>query len=275
MQGDDDLVGFEVEAGVATITFNRPERKNAWTVPMEQRYFDLLDTATADPQVRAIVVTGAGGAFCPGMDMGALSGLAGGGKGLDRTGRRPPDTPMMVPKPMIAAVAGPCAGLGLMQACMCDVRFVARGARLSTSFSRRGLSAEYVMGWLLPRLIGMESALDLLLSGRVFGAEEAAEVGLTRHLCEPDDLLPAAQAYARDLAANCSPAAMAAIKFQVRGYQTLDLGQALDHSLALMAHFNRSPDFAEGVSSFVERRPPSFAPWAPLPPGVDPLGLVP
>ena len=271
---EDDLVTYAVANGVATLTLNRPEQKNAWTVAMEHRYFALLDRATEDPGVRVLLVTGAGSAFCPGMDMRALSSSSTSGTGLDRSGRRPMNTPLSVPKPMIAAIAGPCAGLGLMQACMCDVRFAARGARFSTSFARRGLSAEYAMGWLLPRLIGVEHALDLLLSGRVFDAEEAHRIGLVSRLCEPDELLPRARVYAEDLAANCSPSAMGAIRHQVLAYQDLDLQSASDHSVTLMHHYNASEDFREGVASFVEKRKPHFAPWKPLPKGVDPRGIV-
>lgn len=269
-----ELVTYQVENGVALLTLNRPERKNAWSVPMEQRYFALLDRAALDRDVRVVLVTGAGGSFCPGMDMAALSASANDGSGLDRSGRRPMHTPLRNPKPMIAAIAGPCAGLGLIQACLCDVRFVARSARLSTSFARRGLSAEYMMGWLLPRLIGVERALDLLLSARVFDGEEAHRIGLASRLCDPDELLPQARAYAEDLARNCSPGAMAAIRRQVHSYQELGFEAACEHSLALMQHFNRTSDFQEGVASFVERRSPDFAPWSPLPEGVDPLGIV-
>ena len=155
---------------------------------MERRYFSLLDELTASPDVRAIVLTGAGSSFCPGMDMAALADTAAVGE-LNREGRRPMHTAMSVPKPMIAAINGACAGIGLIQAMYCDVRFVAGTARMSTSFTRRGLGAEYGTSWMLPRLIGVERALDLLLSGRVFDGEEAHRLGLAsravrgRHRC--------------------------------------------------------------------------------------------
>jgi hypothetical protein len=150
-----ELVLYEVEAGVATVTLNNPERKNAWSVDMENAYFDLLDRAAADDAVRAIVLTGAGGAFCPGLDTSKLASSAGGG-GLNLAGRRPQHYPLTIPKPMIAAINGACAGIGMVPAAVCDARFVARGARLSTAYARRGLPAEYGLSWLLPKLVGVE-----------------------------------------------------------------------------------------------------------------------
>ena len=197
---DEDLVHYDVADGVATVTLHNPDRKNAWSVAMEHQYFGCLDDAATDPSVRAIVVTGAGSAFCPGMDMAALEQTAAAGE-LVRAGRRPMHYALSIPKPMIAAINGACAGIGLIQALYCDLRFAARGARMSTSFTRRGLGAEYGTSWMLPRLIGVERALDLLLSGRTFDAEEAHAMGLVGRLCDPADVLRDAQTYAADLAA--------------------------------------------------------------------------
>ena len=137
------------------------------------------------------------------------------GATLDLTGRISPAFTYAFRKPLIAAVNGACAGLGLVQALMCDVRFAARGAKFATSFSRRGLAGEYGMTWLLPRMIGTERALDLLISGRTIDADEALAIGLVSRVTEPGEVLAAATAYARDLAANCSPTSMAIIKHQV------------------------------------------------------------
>src|SRR4029077_6148550 len=165
--------------GVALLTLNRPQRLNAWTDEMEHLYFALLDECAASEQVRVIVLTGAGRGFCAGADMQQLQDLSGGTLDEERRkARRPQSFPLSVPKPIIAAINGACAGIGLVQALMCDIRFGADGAKLTTAFARRGLVAEHGISWILPRLIGPARALDLLLSGRVVYAEEAAALGL-------------------------------------------------------------------------------------------------
>lgn len=256
--GEAAVVRYELEDAVATITLDRPERHNAWTSEMGERYFDHLERAAADPEVRAIVVTGAGRSFCPGLDMGALAGVADAGSAEGAS--RPQTFPLGIPKPIVCAINGACAGIGLSLALMCDIRFAAAGAKLTTSFARRGLVAEHGTSWLLPRLVGTARALDLLLSARVVLAEEAREMGLVNFVVPPDELLPAALAYARDLARNASPTSMSVIKRQVLRHVDLPLDQAMAESNALMAESLRRPDVAEGVASFVERRPPRFAP---------------
>jgi enoyl-CoA hydratase/carnithine racemase len=142
----------------------------------------------------------------------------------------------------------------------CDVRFAARGARFSSAYSRRALPAEFGISFLLPRLIGVEKALDLLLSGRVFDAEEAHAIGLVSRLCPPETVLAEAQAYAADMAANCSPRAMAAIRRQVYGDLSRDYESALLDAVALMQDAIAHPDLTEGARSFAERRTPGFLP---------------
>ncbi|MGH9040218.1 MAG: enoyl-CoA hydratase-related protein [Acidimicrobiia bacterium] len=257
-----DLCLSETRDGVCTLTLNDPERRNAWSRAMERRYFDLLAEADTDPEVRVIVLTGAGKSFCPGADIAVLGKIADKG-GMDISGARPPAFPRTIRKPMIGAVNGACAGIGLNQALCCDVRFAARGARFTTAYARRGLPAEYGTSWLLPRLIGVERALDLLLSGRVFEADEARELGLVSRVCDPDSVLADAQDYARDLAANCSPAAMAAIRLQVYGDLSRSFEESLERSVAAMLDFASSADFAEGVASYAERRPARFEPLDP------------
>jgi enoyl-CoA hydratase/carnithine racemase len=249
---------YEVDAAVATITLDRPERHNAWITEMGEQYFDHLERAAADLDVRAIVVTGAGRSFCPGLDMSSLAAVA--SEGAAEGGTRPQTFPLSIPKPIIAAINGACAGIGLSLALMCDIRFAAAGAKLTTSFARRGLVAEHGTSWVLPRLIGTARALDLLLSGRVVLAEEARELGLVNFVVPPDQLLPAAQEYARDLAANSSPTSMSVIKRQVLRHVDLPLEEAMAETNVLMAESLRRPDVAEGVASFVERRPPRFQP---------------
>jgi enoyl-CoA hydratase/carnithine racemase len=258
----DDQVLYAVDGGVCTITLNNPERRNVWNPVMEERYFSLLDHADSDPGARAIVVTGTGTFFCPGLDSEKLAATAESGR-LPLQHRRPQTYALRIRKPMIAAINGACAGIGLMQALACDVRFAANGARLSTAYARRGLPAEYGSAWLLPRLIGVERALDLLLSARTFTAEEAKELGLVSRVCDPAEVLAEAQAYASDLAQNCSPRSMAAIRRQVYGDLSRTFPESMVHTLATMQEFAGSEDFAEGVASFVEKRPPNFAPLDP------------
>ena len=252
----EQVVLYRVDDGVALVTLNRPDRLNAWTPQMEVAYFDALDAAAADESVRTIVVTGAGRGFCAGADMDALRGL---GKGSTWSGSgRLTTHALSIPKPIVAAVNGACAGLGFVHALMCDLRFAAAGAKFTTAFVRRGLIAEHGSSWILPRLVGHARALDLLLSGRVFLAEEALSLGLVNRVVPADALMAETLAYARDLAANCSPAAMATIKSQVYRHWDEDLAPSLTESNALMAKSLREPDFREGVASFVERRAPRF-----------------
>jgi len=257
-----EVVRVDVEQGVALITLNRPERLNAWTAQMEREYFAALERCADSPEVRAIVVTGAGRGFCAGADMQDLQALGEGELDVeaDAGERRPQSFPLSIPKPIVAAINGPCAGIGLVQALMCDVRFAAAGAKLTTAFARRGLVAEHGISWILPRLIGPARALDLLLSGRVVLAEEACELGLVNRVADGAALLDEALAYARELAVNCSPASMATMKGQVYGDLERGLAETLERADELMVASFTAPDFAEGVASFLERREPRFPP---------------
>ena len=255
----EEVVKLHVEDGVAVLTLNRPERMNAWTGEMEELYFELLGRCGSDPDVRVIVVTGAGRGFCAGADMDQLQAV--GETGVTERPRTHPQTfPLGIPKPIVAAINGACAGIGFVQALMCDVRFAASGAKITTAFSRRGLVGEHGISWLLPRLVGPSRALDLLLSGRVVLADEAAELGVVNAVFPAESLMDEVLAYARDVATNCSPTAMAAIKSQVYRHLQTDLDTALEESNRLMLESFGWPDLREGVKSFVERRPPRFAP---------------
>src|SRR5438105_9513371 len=227
-----EVVQSRVDDGVAVLTLNRPDRLNAWTAEMEHEYFGLLEQCGGSPDVRVIVVTGAGRGFCAGADMQDLQALGAEGDGAGETAqareRRAQTFPLTIPKPIIAAINGACAGIGLVQALMCDIRFAAAGAKLTTAFARRGLVAEHGVSWVLPRLVGPARALDLLLSGRVVLGQEAAELGLVNRAIAPERLLEETLAYARDLAVNCSPASMATIKHQVYA----DCEHALPDALA-------------------------------------------
>jgi enoyl-CoA hydratase/carnithine racemase len=255
--------------GVATLTLNRPHRHNAWNPVLERRFYQLLEEADRDDRVRVAVLTGAGRSFCPGVDSQRLDVIA--GEAMDLTGRISPAVTFAFRKPLIAAVNGACAGLGLVQALMCDVRFAARGAKFATSFSRRGLAGEYGLTWLLPRLIGTERALDLLISGRTIDADEALALGLVSRVAGPGEVLAAATAYARDLAANCSPASMAIIKHQVLTDLDASYEQGMRRAYRAMAVLAEGPDFREGIDSFLRKRPPRFPP---LPAGFSPADIT-
>jgi len=259
-----DTVLFEVHEDVAVLTFNRPDRLNAWTPQMQTRYFDLLEECSSRSDVRAIVLTGAGRGFCAGADMQGLEQLAGGdgeGSGAEHD-PRPVTFALSIPKPIIAAINGACAGIGLVHALMCDLRFAASEAKLTTAFVRRGLVAEHGISWMLPRLIGPARALDLLLSGRVVLGREAAELGLVNRAVQADRLLDETLTYARMLASESSPTSMAQVKQQVYADLERPLAESMEEANRLMAASFTGPDFGEGVRSFLERRPPKFAPLA-------------
>ncbi len=262
----DGPVLFEVrDNGVALLTLNRPERMNAWGGGLASAFWSCIDRAEADPDVRAVVLTGSGRAFCAGADMGDLSTITGttvdsaGDADVDKlVGERHPHFVATLRKPVVAAINGACAGIGLTQALMCDVRFAAEGAKFTTSFARRGLIAEYGISWILPRIVGWGAALDLLLSGRVFYADEAATLGLVKEVLRPEDLLPRAIGYAEEIAANCAPSSLAVIKQQVYADTMRDLFEASAVAEKLMHESMLRPDFIEGITSFFEKRPPNF-----------------
>ena len=257
------VVRYEVDAGVALVTLNRPDRLNAVTREMGQLYGDALDRAGADPDVRAVVVTGAGRGFCAGADMDLLRDIGTTGEGASDVLRPSLSFEPTVPKPVIAAVNGAAAGLGFVRALLCDVRFASRDAKFTTAFARRGLVAEHGISWVLPRVVGFSRAMDLLLSARTVDAAEAERIGLVDHLVD-GDVVAAAVAYAKDLATWSSPMSMRHMKEQV----WRDAGDRLEPSLermnALMAASFDWPDLAEGVQSWVEKREPV---WPPLHPG--------
>ena len=257
-RGMDPLVRYEVRGAVAVLTLNRPERHNAWTLELEQELFDLADRADADRRIGAIVLTGAGKSFCPGMDMSALATL---GQGPGVAARpRPPTHLRSMRKLTVAAINGGCAGVGFVQALCCDVRFAAEEARLSCSFTRRGAPAEYGASWLLPRLIGLADATDLLVSGRTIDAAEAERLRLVSRTAPRVELLDQAIGYAQDVAANCAAQAVQAVKAQLAGDACRDLPDAVLEARRIAHEPARRPDLAEGARAFLEKRRARFAP---------------
>lgn len=263
-----DLI-YELDAQVATITLNRPDRLNAATQAMKAELRAAIEAAGNDEAVRVILLTGAGRGFCAGADM-AEVGEASAVSGSTAPGTLPFDMDRRadyqtrfsyfpaVRKPIIAAINGPCIGLGLVYAMYCDIRFASDTAVFSTSFSRLGLVAEHGTSWMLPLIVGHANALDLLLSARKFDAGEALRMNFVSKVCAADELMSAARAYARDLAENVSPRAMRIIKTQQYQVPFQTLAEAIQTANHEMALSLESEDFKEGVAHYVERRRPRF-----------------
>lgn len=265
---------YEVDNPVAVITLNRPEALNAFTRTMLAEIRHALAAAEQDEQVVGIVLTGAGRGFCPGMDMNALNAISGGeAAGQDDISKLKADPGdaelgdnfqvtysyfMSIRKPIIAAINGACAGLGLAIATMTDLRIVERSAKFSTAFSQRGLIAEHGISWTLPRLIGSGNALDLLWSARKFTGEEAKALGLAEQLVDDGESLQAAIAYIKNLAASSAPKSLQVMKAQVYRHMNMQLGEAMRETNDWMAASLKRDDFKEGVRSFIEKRPPNF-----------------
>lgn len=270
-------IRYEVEDRVARLTLDRPERGNAWTGRMHLEYRWAMTEAEADPGVRVIVVTGAARpgartAFCVGADAKALEGhVDKGGYDDGLRGAEPPMPDVAAPfaadfafqlgmrTPVVAAVNGAAAGVGLVIACFADIRFGVRGAKLTTAAPKLGFPAEYGLSWLLPRLVGAGRAADWLLSGRVFLTDEAAEAGLLSAVLPEDELGPHVERYVTDLARHVSPASVAATKAQLWGDLLHDdPAESVRRSMALLREMSTGPDFVEGSRALSERRPPEF-----------------
>lgn len=276
MASDTEIL-LQTRDRVTTITLNRPDRLNAWTGAMGDQVKQAVTAAGRDPDCRVIVITGAGRGFCAGADMERLQSVAEEGAGdtpaHDVDAAAPitapgPDLGNLYPglfgymydcpKPIIAAINGPIAGIGMAMSLFTDLRFTAEDAVFTTAFAARGLIAEHGMAQLLPRLIGEAQALDLLLSARKFTGAEAAAMGLVNQALPGDQLMPHVTTLARTLATQVSPRSMAVMKRQVRKSYAQSFAASLEEAdREMLASFD-SDDFQEGVNSFVERRPPAF-----------------
>ena len=264
---------YEVKDRVATVTLNRPDKLNAWTAVMGREVRQAMDEAARDEAVRVIVLTGAGRGFCAGADMQLLSGIVGAGRqepGDAAAERAAGDSAVradfrgpfayfpMVPKPIIAALNGATAGLGLVVSLYCDLRIAADTAVFTTAFSRRGLIAEHGVSWILPRLVGLQHGLDLLLSARKITAAEALAIGLVAQVKPAATLQEDVRAYARELADLVSPRSLRVMKRQIWEAQLQSLAEAIAVGDEEMRKSFTTEDFKEGVAHFVEKRTPRF-----------------
>jgi|TARA_R110002020_G_scaffold83397_1_gene206923 enoyl-CoA hydratase/carnithine racemase len=263
-----------LDNGVLTLTLNRPERLNAWTPVMQAELETAIRAAGDNADVRCIIVTGAGRGFCAGADMNHLQDIQGDTdagaksatasvarsepKGLEKTYDGRFGYLYACPKPIIAAINGPCAGIGLIFALFADMRFAAEDAKFTTAFAQRGLIAEHGIGWLLPRLVGEANALDLLFTARVFKGDEAAELGLVNKALPSNELMPHVMDLASHLSKMVSPRSVAVMKRQVRASYFQSYTESLAEADIAMADSFTTFDFKEGVASFVERREPAF-----------------
>ncbi len=265
---------YAVDGGIATITLHRPERMNAWTGRMHTEYRHCLDIAERDATVRAIVVTGAGRGFCVGGDAEALQGHVNKGgydPGTPRTLARPgygtaPEFDASfayhfgLSKPVIAAINGPVAGVGLALACFADLRFAAAGIKMTTAHGKLNLPAEYGLSWLLPRMIGLTRANELLLTSRPFLSEEALAFGLLNGVYAADVLLAETYAFTRNMIDSVSPNSLRQTRWQVYRDLHRDVGSSVRESEVLLNTMMREPDYAEGVAAFTGKRKPTWRP---------------
>ena len=268
----EDILYF-AEDGVAWVTLNRPDKLNAWRGEMDRDVRHAMRAASDDESVRVIVLTGAGKGFCAGADMGMLQTIQSGDAATSRgavNAAQPWDATAdknfqkqyswfpAVPKPIIAAINGPAAGLGMIMALYCDIRIASDTAKFTTAFARRGLIAEHGISWLLPRLIGFSAAADLLYSSRVITAAEALQMRLVNRVIPAADFASEVAAYARMLAHEVSPRSLREMKREIWAAQFQTLGDAIESANADMAPSFKSDDFKEGVAHFVEKRPAKF-----------------
>lgn len=263
---------YAVEGGIATITLNRPEKLNAFNVQMMKDLIAAFDATDADDAVRAVIVTGAGRAFCAGADLsagaetfnydarGAEDKEAGAREGVQRDGGGLVTLRIFESlKPVIAAVNGPAVGVGVTMQLAMDIRLASEAARYGFVFARRGLNPEAASSWFLPRLVGVQTALEWCYTGRIFPAQEAFDKGLVRSLHAPDDLLPAAAALAREIADNTAPVSVALTRqliWRMAGAAHPMEAHRAD-SRGIQAR-GKSGDAREGVTAFLEKRQPNY-----------------
>jgi enoyl-CoA hydratase/carnithine racemase len=266
-----EQINYEVSNLVATITLNRPDKLNAWTQKMEQEVTAAIQAASGDDQVRVIVLTGAGKGFCAGADMSLLSAISqesspraefltdvnvNGDVRVDF--RKKHAWLLSVPKPIIAAINGPAVGLGFIIPLYCDFRFASEKARFSVIFSKRGLVAEYGLAWMLPRIVGLGNAIELMYTSKIVDAQEALRIGLVSRVLPEEKFLPAIQQIAGELASSVSPRSLRIMKRQIYTGLLQNLGEAFDLATEEMKASFGTEDFKEGVAHFLEKRSAAF-----------------
>ena len=264
---DDAEVLLERDGYVATITLNRPERMNTISRPMLTQLAARLTEADADSGVRVIILTGAGRAFCAGLDLQTASGGTGigsessggaAGMGADFNMRNsPPIVLQQIDTPTICALNGGAAGYGMDMALLCDLRVAAESSKLAAAFTKRGIVPESGGTWVLPRMVGWSQAAEIIFTGRTLSAKECLELGLVNKVVPDASLVDEARALAEEIAAN-APLAVRASKRMMRNGLNEDFEDHVERVLLQLAPLFRTKDFREGMASFLEKRPPSF-----------------
>jgi enoyl-CoA hydratase/carnithine racemase len=274
---DDATVLSTFADGIATIYLHRPDRLNAVTAQMETELLEAMRQAEASDDVRVIILTGSGRGFCAGADMSLLGNLSDfdwkhGDLDELRAKLCPPQPHPTarddfqktysyfpsISKPVIGAINGATVGLGFVLALYCDIRMASASARFGTAFAQRGLIAEHGISWMLPRLVGLSNALDLLYSARLIDAQEALAMGLVSRVLPDDELLEHVQSYAEQLATTVSPRSLANMKREVYNALFQPLGEAIEAANRDMVKSFTCEDFKEGVAHFMEKRLPRF-----------------
>ncbi len=265
--GDSEVL-YEVADHVATLTLNAPERMNTISGPMLTQISEALLRADHDPDVRCIVLTGSGRAFCAGLDLNAQMagpkgglGNLGGGDGSVSTEfdlrSAPPVVLHNIDTPTICALNGGSAGYGFDLALGCDIRIASEKAKLNPGFAKRGIVPESGGTWLLPRMVGYAKAAEIAFTGRTLTAHEALELGLVNHVASTDDFADRVASMAAEVASN-APLAVRAIKRMMRAAETETFEQNVHHVYLQLLPLLRTADFSEGVAAFMEKREPEF-----------------
>ena len=263
---------YDVRGEIAVIFLARPHRRNAWTGRMHSEYRFLLDKANKDRGIGAIIVSGEGDSFCVGGDSQALQGhsargsydsgissdIALPGYGIDERFDATFAYHYGLNKPIIAAINGAAAGVGLALAAFADIRFAVPKAKLTTAHGKLNLPAEYGLSWVLPRIVGLGRANDLLLTSRVFLSEEAEKIGFVNQLFSSEQLLHEAEEYARELVKNISPDSLRQTRWQIYRDQHDAVARSVEKSEELLESMMKDEDFREGVRALVEKRSPRW-----------------
>ena len=252
---------YEKDGHIATVTLNRPERRNAWTFTMRDEVYHALKDAERDDQIRVIIITGAGQSFCAGADLSILSGQSKEPTEIPADLKDPVKHftyPHQILKPIIVAINGPAIGWGVTLLLFWDIRIAAESAKFSAMYPRRGLAMEGGASWLLPRIVGLGKALELAFTARTISAHDALELGLVNHVVPDGQLMAKAREIANEIAENCSPVAVAEIKREVYEHLATDLAAAVKDDVDTFDALYKTADFKEGIRAMMQKRAPNF-----------------